>query len=617
LGLVGLSYVAMLFVFPTSIESISWPVLDKRWIIASFGLGIALIYAPLGFKRSADILKGQDPRGVWEHDQDTKALRRVWGVLAIAIGFALAALDIGQFVTIALGLPIDEAHEGAHLGGLQAISQGAIPYVEAHTQYGPGQQLITYYFMQNTEFTLRGFRASFFVMNILAEGLRFAIMLIAFGPIAGFAAILLSLVFYDPMIASFTGWAFLFRWSAPLLVGSLLPLIIWHDLRPWPRYASLTILSIAIGTLAWFAQENFISGLVTAGLVIFAGFARGRISLVEAITMLTVFAGIHVLTFISLISTITGLHNLWEAVRLCFYVGSLWAQGLANTAWSNPESPWTVAFYSTPIIVAAVTALALYAPRQTRLQDERKLAVVIGTSAAVVSLVPITLLRSDIHHFLGPAMPVPALIVAAVALLPGRLATNAFRREAVRLVLLVIFFSIYLAPQGISAIAWRLTPDPGRSWRGVVELVEIAARDKTTRDDTSLFYGRLGWHPSPEDKCFHFGSLTYGEIAARVQEISAKTAGRSVFIDFPGWTAPSIIYFFGDLRAGKSPQLDSTLWVRADLERFHADLFRHPPECIVTWNVSSSRVKIVLDVYGSYSTQSIRDGFVFCAQGGS
>jgi hypothetical protein len=55
-----------------------------------------------------------------------------------------------------------------HLGPLQKLTQGAILYVGAKTQYGSGHQPISYLMMQQAEFSLLGFRASFLGLNIIA-----------------------------------------------------------------------------------------------------------------------------------------------------------------------------------------------------------------------------------------------------------------------------------------------------------------------------------------------------------------------------------------------------------------------------------------------------------------
>ena len=56
-GIGGLFYVAILLISPSSIVSApGWPIVDKRWLVALYGLGVGLVYLPLVAKEIANLL---------------------------------------------------------------------------------------------------------------------------------------------------------------------------------------------------------------------------------------------------------------------------------------------------------------------------------------------------------------------------------------------------------------------------------------------------------------------------------------------------------------------------------------------------------------------------------
>src|SRR5207247_7413270 len=118
-----------------------------------------------------------------------------------------------------------DSHETAHLGGIQRIAQGGRPYFDALTQYGPGHQTVSYAMMHSTEFSVRGFRAAHFALNLVTIAAYFSIALIAFGWRLGACAILVALFISPLQVTSFVGWGVLSRWFAPFLVGALAPLV--------------------------------------------------------------------------------------------------------------------------------------------------------------------------------------------------------------------------------------------------------------------------------------------------------------------------------------------------------------------------------------------------------
>src|SRR5262249_12640681 len=145
-----------------------------------------------------------------------------------------------------------------------------------------GHQFLSYHLMRFTEFSLVGFRAAHVIMNMVAEGIRLFLFLLAFGWVTGTLAIVGSFVFSPIWLLRFSGWGILFRWLGPVIVGIILPRIIWSGIKAPLRYAATVAVGGACGTLAWFSPENFSTSLITAGLIVSAAFGRGRLSLGKA-----------------------------------------------------------------------------------------------------------------------------------------------------------------------------------------------------------------------------------------------------------------------------------------------------------------------------------------------
>ena len=624
---IGCFYIAHLILLPPiQDDSLRWGYLNKQWILALYTLGVTLVYFPSAAKRLLGTIVDRAANATKPLDvyKTSKQYSRSITTI-ISIGFLLAFLDIGPLISNGL-VKFWDPHELVHLGPLQKIAQGAIPYFGARTQYGPGHQLISYLMMRHTQFTLLGFRASFYVLNIIAEGILFSLLLYSLGWRIGLAGIVFSRLFCPVFYLNFVGWFIEFRWIGALFVGILLPLIIWNDRVRASRLLAVIAVGVTGGALAWFSQENFSTVLVTASLIFCASFARGRYSFWTAVSLFGVFAVIHVLTFLILLTATVGTNNVEDSLYDAFHVGSLFVKGLANTPWTpwpTPESSWTVGFYLTPAIVIVLNAMGLWAPTSREHNDERTLGIFLGVAAAAASLVPITLLRSDEPHFIGPSIALPFLILLSVLFLPERLTTRTRERNLIRASLLVLLVVIYIVPQGPRQLISRLVPDLKGAWDGAVALSHIS-NSSTKLAGASFFEHRLGFRlvetaDNPTRMrgragCYFIFPISCGEIAYMVDDIRSIVSNRTVFLDTPldnSIDVSSTIYFFADLNpATSNPEVETTIWTKSDLEMLRAELKRKPPNCVISWG--GELTPMLQTAFGHYTTSYVRNGFVYC-----
>ena len=605
-------------------DTVFYPYFDKRWIIALYALGVVLVYVPPATKQWFDRIGGTAGTATQVTRGAALSVSTARLVCVVIVGFGFALVDIGPRIPETLER-VWEAHELVHLGPFQRIADGGIPYVEAQTQYGPGHQLISYLMMRDTEFTLRGFRASFFALNLLAEGLWFSLMLGAFGWSAGLAAIVFSRLFCPFRLLTFVGWYIEFRWLGPFLIGVPLALILWTECRPATRFAFIAALGCFGGLLAWFSQENLMTIMGTVGLIVLAGFARGRVLPGSALAALGVFALCHILMFLTLLAAGVGLEHLQEALRLYSRTGSLWLKGLANTPWSptawRPDgNVFTPAFYATPYAILVCGALTIWAPRGRTAVAERNLAVLLATAAATASLVPLMLLRSDEPHFLGPATILPALLVFAIATLPKVWATRRGRRATLRCAAAAVLLLIFVAPLGLQNIISRLTSHFGLAWQGAQALADILegapqVEQASKMERRSGFRMVAGGGSTPmgrDQPCYYYFAATCGEVSELIDEIREKIGERTVFLHVGTGAVSSPVYFFGDLNVQVSkPELISTVWVQKDLDELRAELRKSPPDCVINWG-HGTETGLLLRLYGHYTSTAIRDGVIYC-----
>jgi hypothetical protein len=623
LGIAGLFYVAILVVSPPPIVAApGWPISDKRWLLALYGVGIGIVYFPLVAKKIVDLLTQRGVRATTAAEVRSH-LTRFWAVhcmVAIISAFAISSVLLAPPVSSSLERPLDK-HEVMHLGPIQRIDNGAIPYVEAQTQYGPGHQIVSYHLMRSTEFSVVGFRASHCILNMVAEGIRFSLFLIAFGWVAGLLAIVGSLVFSPIWLLQFTGWGVLFRWLGPVIVGIALPKIIWSGIKAPGSYAGTAAVGATCGVLAWFSQENFSTSVITAGLIVAAAFGRGRLSPGGAARVFGTFIGAHVAVFLSLTIATVGFRNLSDALYLYFHSTAVWTQGIGNTPWTSWESAWTIGYFATPYVIIVLTALALYCRRT---EDETELAKVISMAAAAAALVPITLLRSDKWHFLGPAIAMPALIALSVTSLPQFLCSNRIKREIARAIIMIVLAGIYFVPAKEERYLFvHHSLDLGHTWNNLAALYRIWTQSGRDSNHPSLFERRLGYTPDLDTPCCD-DKHSYRELKAVTEEVHRAAGGRAVYIDafylddsrslsIP-WQS-SLIYFLSDLKVGTSmPDPAISRHTRDDVERLRDELTRSPPSCVVTTDPPRSSAGMLIDYHKMIPASRIGGLAIFCDQ---
>ena len=357
--------------------------------------------------------------------------------------------------------------------------------MEAWTLYGPGHQLLSYQFMEHFDFSVRGFRLAHLLINGIAVFLMFSTFMLALGLRTGITAIVCALFVSPLLLTDFFGWGVLFRWFGPLLVGAVLPALLWVERDPAMRLTAAGLLGCSAGALAWFASENLLTSGITAALILVAAVARRRTTWSTVVGLGLVFLVSTLTTWLLLILALVGVEHLHGAVSMFFRGGSLVASGLSNTPWTDYGGQWGIAYYFTPYLVVIAFALAFNARLQSTIALEIRVGQIVGVGAAAASLVPITLLRADYYHFLGPSIALAPLMALCVLHLPELLSRRVLHREMIRAGILLVVFIVYFLPHMLPGSLGPANPlkHLSQTWLSL-RGIEVARQIMTTKDTT-------------------------------------------------------------------------------------------------------------------------------------
>jgi len=624
-GVLCLTYIAFLRLVPSSLDVPPddrrlWEYLDRRWVWGIYLSALGLVYTPALVRWAIDA--SSTPRE-WLRSKNARLAAAVGiGVLCVALlatpqirlplafelyllcaflawwraalpsslspyrliaayaaGLALAVILIGPHGSTIVQLPID-AHETGHLGSLQAISQGATPFVGARTQYGPGHQLITYALMQRLGFTMAGFRLSHVIVNIAGAGVLFGTAFFAFGWGAGALVAVVALYMSPYMFWSWRGWGIILRWIPPLLAGAILPLALQHDFSRLRRRTATVMLGAACGLLLWFAQDTMASTMLAVLLLLAGTVFRRKMTLAAAASTFAAFVLSAMAVFLLVVIATVGVGNV-RAFLADYMRGSMLLEGMQNQAWYEPFRPWGIVFYLTPFILLLITIVTLYARSDgPAAGEERTRAQVFGMAAAASALVPITLLRSGTGNLIASSTALPAALVLSLIYLPAMITRVPHLRELTRVLLVTAFLFIYPMPSGASEIARDYVPSPGSVRQGITRMLTLPSVPATA----TLLERRLGFTPKPNDLCCTGAAdLTYEELNAFLTTLHQATEGRSVYVDYTVLMPSSGLYFLADLKVGTTmPEPTMFLWFQSDKEAFWRELRAAPPACTLT-----------------------------------
>jgi hypothetical protein len=453
----------------------TYPYLNKRWLVALYGIGVAtfLLFPPaidrwLSGRDSSvtvDPPKIASTRSWWRHAGGILVL------VAVAWYFTAPPWNVERHHRAI------DFHEQVHLGPLQAIDKGYLPYVgPASTQYGPGSQLLTYAWMKSRgHFDIVSFREAQIVFHAIAFG-TVALLGYLVAGLWGMLAILAFGLSYSPLTFFFVGsdgtfggsygWGNELRYLGPLIVA---PGLAHAAVRIRPTQ-SLEWRAVAFGAVwglfSWISQENLGTTLVASTLVLLIMWATatvpGRSIAVAALGALGGFA-----TIAATVLAYYAAHGAAQAfARAYFLVASAVAMGFQNVWWNPGEAPghYNAYRFTAPFLVALGTTALIDFPRFAfrRHLDERRV-LFLALVCVQLACYQTSLYRSDYTHLMNTMLALPFVLVLALRDVPRWMARTWPARAGLTAVIAALILVIYPIGHVLrDPLGWVLRPPASR-----------------------------------------------------------------------------------------------------------------------------------------------------------
>ena len=522
----------------------TYPFLDKRWLATLYVIGIGATLAIPALLRwwyggAVAIPPGVEARRPgW--------LNRVTGAVLV---LGLSWLAAGPPWNVERHhRPID-FHEQVHLGPLQAVDKGIVPFVgPAATQYGPGSQLIAYGFMKWTDdFSVTGFRRANLLFNfvtLLAVGLAAAwlidapttllimVLALAFSPLAFFRPMA------DGTFEGAYGWGNALRYLGAVLVvpvaalsGARFPLSRW-------RLSDIG-LGVAWGFFAWVAQENLTSTGGALLLTVAVCAAASATTWARAADLLRSMAIGFAMWWLPVFAFYAWHGELTAFIGNYFRVALAITKGFQNTWWNDGESSYAAYLY-TPAVVVGIGWLTLWDLRRLdlrRLADEQ---VRLFAYVSVLATCYLTALyRSDSSHVVNTMIALPFVLALAFRDLPSWTALGPLARLAIRGAIVAMALQIYpLSPMLSDVYAGLVKPSLVRFQQSATPAPPSAGEGVAfTRVAAAL----------QDEPAVAPGSVPMRQFLVEASELHRLIGDRPTFMTGMGSVYTGLVYFLADL----------------------------------------------------------------------
>jgi hypothetical protein len=585
-----------------------FPVLNKRWLIALYDLAIVTF---LVFPVAVERWRTEEHAPKAEPNQPSTvrpATRWRWvsrvigtiGIVAVVWYFAGPPWNLHRHHRVI------DWHEQLHLGSLQAISKGYLPYIgPASTVYGPGSQILTYAVMTlSDQFDIVSFRTSFAVFDLAALLILGIAACWWLGMLPAVAVVLLAFT-YSPMafyytisdgtFAGFYGWANPLRYLAPLLVvPSLARVACWSTRArdaPW-----LVLLGIVWGIGAWIAQENLSMTVVAGGLLLTLLWLTRAISLRRAIRSLCYlvigfgFVAIPIVLYYAFHGT------AGEFLRNYFLNPRAVAMGYSNTWWPAQDAllPERYSYYFTPPFLIALAGCTLWRLRPLGLVSPLDFRRIRFLAFVCIQLIcyQTSLFRSDNTHLRNTMIALPFVLVLGFWDLPQWLAASGWGRSAVRGAFIVLVLAIYPV---VRLQAWE-TMMTAPMFR--FKAPPPSSASASMPDDDRVAFKRATRLLSDEPILAATSGLSVRSFLDFASELHDTIGPRKTYIAAVGSVYTGLLYFMADLTPAPYPLELETMVINRNMRDLVIDHMRAHPEdyeCFIGTSLSQAEAQVFLD----------------------
>ena len=489
-----------------------------------------------------------------------------------------------------------DVHSHVHLSALQQIRLGAIPYLEAQTQYGPGNQLLLGALTDFVHFSNHGFLAANLLLNAVCVILFFVVVQQFLGVGWAVAGLLGWILWPSPAERiDLAGWAVLTRW---LVIPILSLWLAWLLLGPGSaRRGGLA--AVAAGALwglgGFLSQESLSGGL----LVLFFSLALFGPASGMTPKRLAGFAGLFVLagglTFVALVSALVGPSHFFEVLALAKAKSGLVMAGVSNSIWSDNlglQFTWKIVdgrletdlrasgefrellltYGVIFLLLLALGCLAAFLGRRWASADagtREFCGKFAGVAVGAFVLHLFSLLRSDTSHLAGPSFLLP-LFLLMLPLFFWRCLAPGKTRTALTVVSLAVIAEALVS--GRPEVERRMA-GLGGTWRDTAAVLDLYGELRSHQGERSDLAGL--YSPLPRVQVAFRNQSAFAEANEFFGLLRDRLKGRPVELGsykFDDLVAhPDTAYFLGGLRSLSgitSPK--NSLWLRSEQEAWIA-----------------------------------------------
>lgn len=577
-------------------EVIEWGMLDKRPMVFAYLMVVAFVafhhaMGSLFFDRPDS---GARPGRADAGDEHLRWISSALGAVLIAV-LAYWLIGLPALRSVAPQdadalLRMYDLHSHVHMSGYEQIRQGAMPYVEAQTQYGQGNQQLLYALMRWVDFSNHGFYAGNILLNVVCVVCFFVLLEQVLGFGWASAALVGWLLWPSPYrVLDVGGWTVLTRW-----IGiPILSLLLAHTLASAGEARRGWIAPLVLGAIwgvgSFLSQEHLSGGILVLALcLVLLGPATGMgLGAIGKFAGLFIAGGVAV--FVSLVGSSVGIAYLPEVFRLANSRSGLVMAGVTNSVWSDNlgvSAALNVVhgrLYSTfgahgdlaglfqtygfaILLMVALGLLAGFLRRQWSVTDEggrRFVWMFTGVAVGAYVLHLFSLLRSDSTHLAGPSLLLPVFLI----MLP-LFAWRCVRTGRMRKILLVVSAGIICTAVALGGVdVGRRLGEVGAVWKDSAAVVESYRALRQAKEPSAALAAR--YSPLPKYQASFRNHRDFAEAQELFGLLHEKLRGRRVELGFYGVdtliTHPEAFYFFGAFRSVSgitSPK--NSIWLRSE-----------------------------------------------------
>ncbi len=585
-----------------------WSLLDKRQVVFFYLVVVALVL----FHRAMACLCFAPSHGppVAADAPQRLRLSRVAGAVVVAVVAYcwLGAEALREVVPAGEGTlaKFFEYHSLVHLGALEQIRLGAVPYVEAQTQYGLGNQLLAYAVTKAFGFSNHGFYAGVLLIDVLCIVGFFVIVQQVLGMGWALAGLVGWVLWPSPVaVLDLAGWAILTRWFAVPILALLLARFLLAGAASARSWTAPLVAGVIWGAGGFMSQESLSGGLL---VLILSLALYGPVSGQSAVGLARfggAFLASGAATFMLLIAGTIGVGHTLDVLHRSSAQSTLVMAGVSNSVWSDNVGltltlgivhGWWEDSLSTQgelrpvlqvygfaiLLMVVIGLLAGYLGRswRTAAGDERQFVwKFAGVTVGAYVLHLFALLRSDVSHLSGPSYLLP-LFLLALPVFAWRCLQPGIGRGLLLLVSVALIVEAAIAGRSelvrhaqAAGNAWKDSMAAGAIYR------ELGAAAGRPLDAASRYTPIARYQAAFRD------TPTFAELEELAALLRDKLQGRPLELVLPTpddpMNDPELLYFFGGFRSVSgitSPR--SLIWTKADRAAWIAKVLAAQSACV-------------------------------------